>query len=189
MVVLATDIPTSGQSLNFARGAPNANIVITSDDGIQWLQDKEVLIATGNAKAVRDKNTIEADVLKFFYKKKKDGGTDIIKLEATGNVKIYSPTDGISGSFAVYDFVKAVAVVWGKKVVYRSGKDTVTANKQMDYTEKDQVVVARGNALANKDGKKIRADTLVARFRPTKKGNNEIYRIEAFKNVSQPLFT
>ena len=87
---------TSAQSLNIASGS--SSIEITADNGIEWQQDNEIMIARGNAKAVRDENTIEAQILKIYYRRKKAGGADIIKLEAAGDVKIYSLTDMITGA-------------------------------------------------------------------------------------------
>jgi Uncharacterized protein conserved in bacteria len=165
VVYLLLAFSAEAQTLSIASGGPSSSIDITADYGIEWQQDNEIMIATGNAKAVRGDNTIEAQVLKVFYRKKKNGGTDIIKLDAIGKVKIYSPTDTITGDSATYDFDRAIALIGGKKVVYRSGKDVLTANEQLEYWEKEQIAVARGNAIADHDGKRVRADTLVARFR------------------------
>ena len=48
---------------------------------------------------------------------------------------------------------------------------------------KDQMVFAWGNAIANHDGKIVRADTLTAHFRKDAKCGNEVFRFEEFENV------
>ena len=127
---------------------------------------------------------ITAEVLRAFYKKKAEGGTDLSRLDAAGNVRITSPSESITGETAVYDLEKAILVVSGKKVVYRSGSDVLTANRQMEYYEIQQRAVARGNATAVHDGKTVRAETLEAFFRKTADGKSQVYEIRAFNNVA-----
>jgi lipopolysaccharide export system protein LptA len=174
----------AAQTINLASTNRDQPIEVFADNGIEWQQDNEVLIARGNARAVRADVNIRAAVLRAFYKKKAEGGTDLSRLDAAGNVRITSPSESITGEAAVYDMEKAILVVSGKKVVYRSGPDVLSANRQMEYYELEQRAVARGNATALHDGKTVRADTLVALFRKNAKGNSEVYEIQAFKNVA-----
>jgi lipopolysaccharide export system protein LptA len=173
-----------GQTLNLASSNRDKPIEIFADNGIEWQQDNEVLIARGNARAVRSNVNITAEVLRAFYKKKQAGGTDLSRLDAAGTVRIASPSESISGDTAVYDLDKAILVVHGKKVVYRSGADVITANQQMEYYEKERKAVARGNATAVHEGKTIRAESLVALFRKNAKGKTEIYEVQAFDKVA-----
>ena len=68
-------------------------------------------------------------------------------------------------------------------MVYKAGSDTITANQQMEYWERQKMAVARGNAIAIHKGKTLRADVLKALLRTHKTGRSEVYIIEAFKNV------
>src|ERR1700733_14144387 len=52
------------------RGGPRQPIQITASQGIQWQQGSQVVIATGNAKAVRGAVTVTADQLIAHYRKK-----------------------------------------------------------------------------------------------------------------------
>lgn len=176
--------PGAAQSINLASTNRDQPIEVFADNGIEWQQDNEILIARGNARAVRSGVDIKAEVLRAFYKKKPEGGTDLARLDAAGNVRITSPSESITGETAVYDLEKAILLVNGKKVVYRSGADVLTANRQMEYYEIEQRAVARGNATAVHEGKTVRAATLVALFRKDAKGKSEVYEIRAFENVA-----
>jgi lipopolysaccharide export system protein LptA len=184
--VLIALAPGSGaaQGINLATTNRDKPIEVFADNGIEWQQDNEALIARGNARAMRSGVEINAEVLRAFYKKKQEGGTDLSRIDAAGKVRITSPSETITGETAVYDLEKAILLVNGKKVVYRSGADVITANRQMEYYEIQQKAVARGNATAVHDGKTVRAETLEAFFRKNATGKTEVHEIRAFKNVA-----
>ena len=169
--------------LDLASGSKDMPIEITADNGIEWEKNKEILIASGNAKASRGGITVLAEVLRAYYRKKTTGGTDLHRLEAAGGVKIFSDTESMEGQTAVLDFEQAILKVDGKKVIYKVGPDTITANQQMEYWERQKMAVARGNAVAIHKGKTLRADVLKALLRKNKTGRSEVYIIEAFNNV------
>ena len=169
--------------LDLASGSKDMPIEITADNGIEWEKNREILIASGNAKASRGGITVLAEVLRAYYRKKTTGGTDLYRLDAAGGVKIFSDTESMEGQTAVLDFEQAILKVDGKKVIYKAGPDTITANQQMEYWERQKMAVARGNAVAIHKGKTLRADVLKALLRKNKTGRSEVYVIEAFNNV------
>tara|TARA_B100000749_G_scaffold87916_1_gene66766 strand:- start:273 stop:1124 length:852 start_codon:yes stop_codon:yes gene_type:complete len=169
--------------LDFTSGSKDMPIEITADNGIEWEKNREILIASGNAKASRGGITVLAEVLRAYYRKKTTGGTDLYRLDAAGGVKIFSDTESMEGQTAVLDFEQAILKVDGKKVIYKAGPDTITANQQMEYWERQKMAVARGNAVAIHKGKTLRADVLKTLLRKNKTGRSEVYIIEAFNNV------
>ena len=169
--------------LDLASGSKDMPIEITADNGIEWEKNKEILIASGNAKASRGGVTVLAEVLRAYYRKKTTGGTDLYRLDAAGGVKIFTDTESMEGQTAVLDFEQAILKVDGKKVIYKAGPDIITANQQMEYWERQKMAVARGNAVAIHKGKTLRADVLKALLRKNKTGRSEVYEIEAFNNV------
>ena len=169
--------------LDLASGSKDMPIEIIADQGIEWKKNKEILIASGNAKASRGGISVLAEVLRAYYRKKDGGGTDLYRLDAAGGVKIYSATESIIGRSAVLGFAQAILKVDGKRVVYKMGQDTITANQQMEYWERQKMAIARGNAVAVHKGKTVRANVLKALLRKKKNGGSEVYIIEAFKNV------
>ena len=170
-------------SLDLASGSKDMPIEITADNGIEWEKNRGILIASGNAKASRGGITVLAEVLRAYYRKKTTGGTDLYRLDAAGGVKIFSDNESMEGQTAVLDFEQAILKVDGKKVIYKAGPDTITANQQMEYWERQKMAVARGNAVAIHKGKTLRADVLKALLRKNKTGRSEVYIIEAFNNV------
>ena len=185
LFVTALTLPATGQaqSLNLASGAKDQPIEIIADNGIEWQQENEILIASGNAKASRGGINVEAEVIRAYYKQKSEGGADLYRLDAVGGVKIHSSTDSIVGETAVYDIEKAILRVDGRKVVFKSGNDTISATQQMEYWERQKMAVARGRAVAAHQGKTVRADILKALMREKKDGKSEVYIVEAFDNV------
>jgi lipopolysaccharide export system protein LptA len=186
LAILVSGIPArvDAQGLNLGSGDTDAPIEVYADNGIEWQQDNEVLIARGNARAVRAGVNVYGDVLRAYYRKEdKGGGSQLTRLDAAGKVRIVSPGESIDGDGAVYDLDKAILVVNGKKVTYRSGEDVITAEQQMEYYERDLKAVARGNASALHDGKKVNAKLIQAQFYKTKADKTEVREVQAFDDV------
>ena len=180
---IAAASPVFGQSLNLASDTDGGPIEIFADDGIEWRRGNEVLIARGNARAVRKDISVRADVLRAHYASRSDGATELSRLDAAGGVKIASPSENVTGDSAVYDLEKAILVVSGDRVRLDTGNDRITANKQMEYWERRQMAVARGRAVGLHDGKRIRAEVLVAFLRNDQQGKSRVFRVQAFDNV------
>lgn len=171
------------QGLGFNDGNSDTPIDVTAENGIEWQQDGKVFYARGNAVAKRGDVTVKADELRAYYREKEGGGADIWRLDAEGHVVISSPRDQVVGDQAVYDVDGGVLVVTGDNLKYSSGSDTITAKKQFEYWEKKEMAVARGDAVAIRQDKKITADVLAAYFAKDKKGKSGVHRVDAFDNV------
>jgi len=172
------------QSLNIASGGENGGPVdIFADDGIEWQQEQNIFVARGNAKAVRDSVEVAADVLRAYYRDNA-GNSEIWRLDAEGSVEIRSPSETAFGDFAVYDLINGVLVVRGKNVRFVAGADTITARDQIEYWEIKQMAVARGNAVAIRGDKTLKADILVAHFRREAGKSTEIQRVDAYDDVT-----
>ncbi len=64
--------PALAQGIDLSHGGP---IDITAQNGIEWLQNQHEVIATGDARAVRQDVTVLADRLIAFYRKKAGSAT------------------------------------------------------------------------------------------------------------------
>jgi len=183
--LVALDAATVGnaQGLNFASGDSDVPIEVFADDGIEWQQEKLTFLARGNARAVRGEVTVFADELQAFYRKLAKGGTEIWRLDAVGNVRIETPGEKAYGDHGVYDVDNAILVLSGGKVRMVTDTDVITANEQLEYWERKKMAVARGDATAVSDGKKLNADVLVAYFTKDRAGKTAVHRVEAFDNV------
>jgi lipopolysaccharide export system protein LptA len=173
-------------------GAAPLPIQITASQGIEWQQASQVVIVTGNAKAVRGAVTVEADQLIAHYRKKpgapaatpapapakpaaatdptdvlNQGGAELYELDAVGHVHIFTATDNAYGDHAVYSLDNAVLVLTGRHLKLTTQHDVITARDAIEYYSVKRMAVARGNALiVADDGRSIAADTLVGYLAP-----------------------
>ena len=177
--LLLSSVAVRAQQLDMSHGGP---IKITATEGIDWRQDDHVIIARGDARAVRDNVTVIADTLTAWYRPKAGvqaapasatagpdtGGSEIYKLEALGNVRIFTPTDQVVGDKAVYDIDQAVLVMTGRAMKLTTPTQMVTARDTLEYWSQQHMAVARGDAVAvTNDARRIAADTLVAYTTPS----------------------
>lgn len=179
-----TGAPSGGASnsgLGAAFGNSDQPVEIYADKGIEWHQDASAYVARGNARAIRGETTVYGDTLIAYYRKAPavpagsgnngaangdlGSGTQIYRVDADGNVRIVSPNGTAYGDHAVYDVDKAILVMRGKNLRLVTDRDTITARDTLEYWQNQNMAVARGNALAVSDDRKISADILTAYFR------------------------
>ncbi|UFN47392.1 hypothetical protein LPC08_15355 [Roseomonas sp. OT10] len=172
--------PAAAQSLDMTQGGPTE---VTSTDGIEWRQQEQVVIARGNARAIRDGVTLEADRLIARYRNRGGSGGggaqptaaqpgenpmsggEIWRLEAEGNVRISTATDRAQGDRAIYDMDQAVMVLTGRNLQLNTPQDTIRARDSLEYWPQKRMAVARGAAtVTTEDNRRIQADTLVGYF-------------------------
>lgn len=171
--------PVTAQQLDLSHGGP---LAITAVAGIEWHQAQQEVIATGDAKAVRDNVTVTADRLIAWYRKKgvaasgaaqppqaglaedaDTGGNEVYRVQAQGHVHIFTQTDQIWGDQATYDLDQAVLVITGRDLKLTTPTQVLTARDDMEYWSQRHMAVARGDAVAvTNDGRRLQADTLVA---------------------------
>jgi lipopolysaccharide export system protein LptA len=183
-LVLTVAAPAPAQQLDLTRGGP---IDITARDGIEWRQMEQQVIARGDAKAIRGNVTVTAARLTAWYRKKKssDGvapapqptaglagdtatdGSEIYRLQAEGNVHIFTQTDQAQGDRATYDLDQAVMVMTGHDLRLTTPNNVITARDDLEYWPQKHMAVARGDAVVvTSDAKRLGADTLVAYTTP-----------------------
>jgi lipopolysaccharide export system protein LptA len=169
------------QGLDMTKGGP---VDITSTDGIEWRQNEQVVIARGDARAIREGVTLRGDRLIARYRPRAGqpagqpansgalgegpgGGNEIWRIEAEGNVHISTATDQAQGDRAVYDMDQAVMVLTGKNLKLTTPSDTLTARDSLEYWPGKRMSVARGAAVVvTDDNRRVAADTLVGYFLP-----------------------
>ena len=90
------------------------------------------------------------------------GSNEIFRLEAIGNVHIFTATDQAWGDHAVYDIDQAVLVLTGRNLRLTTPTDILTARDSMEYWSQTRMSVGRGDAVVvTNDGRRLAADTLV----------------------------
>ncbi len=169
------------QSLGFSRGG-DGPIQIEADDGIEWQRANQLYVARGNARAQQGTVTVEADELIAFYRPNAAGENEIFRIDANGNVHILSDDEVARSDKAVYDIDNGVLVMTGDQIQLDTAQDTIVARDSMEYYETRQLAVARGDALAIRGDRRVRADMLTAHFGEGGQ-QAEMERIEALGNV------
>jgi lipopolysaccharide export system protein LptA len=111
------------------------------------------------------------------------GSTEIYRVEADGNVRIATETQTVYGDHAVYDVDQSLLVVTGKHLKLETPRDTVTARDDLEWYDDKQLAVARGEAVAIREGKRLAGDVLTATVEKDEKGSSHINRIDAQGNV------
>ncbi|MDP9096791.1 MAG: hypothetical protein M3N26_09635 [Pseudomonadota bacterium] len=182
---LLTSAHAQGNGLDMSKGGP---IEVTSREGIEWRQNEQVVIARGDARAVRGDVTVMADSLTARYRHKggtaaaaaptpvstgsvisggDTGANEIYRLEADGHVKIFNPTDIAVGDHATYDIDQAVLVMTGKSMSLTTPNHVMTAHDTMEWWSQKHMAVGRGLAtVTTADGKRLTADVLVGYTAP-----------------------
>lgn len=205
------------QAIDFSKGGP---IEVTSSDGMEWRQNEQMVVARGNARAVRGDVTVTTDLLIARYRRKAgaapatpaatpgpgapdSGNNEIYRLEAEGNVHIFTSTDLAVGDHATYDIDQAVLLLTGTQLKLTTPQQVMTARDTMEYWSQKHMAVGRGLAtVTTSDGRRLSGDTLVgyttappppgtppAAALPAKPGadplaaSGKLQRIEGFGNV------
>lgn len=180
-LALAAGLPAAAQSLGFSQGG-DGPIQIEADEGIEWQRANQLYVARGNARASQGGVTVAADELIAYYRPNAAGENEIYRIDANGNVRIVSENEVAESEKAVYDIDGGVLVLTGETVRLDTVQDTIIAHDSLEYYEQRQFAVARGDALAIRDDRQLRADVLTAHFGEGAK-LSEMDRIEAHGNV------
>ncbi len=166
IAVLAGFVAGATQAQSLKLGGADRPIDVTAEKGIEIQQDNKRAIARGNAKAIQGDVTVTADELIADYRTKPDGGSEVYRLYASGNVTMKSASETATGDVAVYDFDKGVLVLEGPLVTLSNPEGSVTAHSALQYWSVERVAVAEGSAIAeDKEKRRLHADKLIAFFR------------------------
>ena len=130
-----------------------------ADDGMKglgggseiWKIDAvgKVRIDTRNDRAFADRGVYNVDLGVFTL---------------TSNVRLESPAQNttVYGDDAVYDTNQSVMVLTGKSLRFDSPQTKITARDSLEYYDAKHMAVARGDAVALQEDKRLRADVLTA---------------------------
>jgi lipopolysaccharide export system protein LptA len=190
-----------GGGFDFTGQAPGTPLEVYADNGLELSQDAKTVIARGNAKAIRGRVTVTGDVLTAHYRDRqpapgqaavnKDakspgdlgGNSEVWRVEADGHVTIATPTQIAYGDHADYNIDDAVVVLTGRNLRLVTPSDVVTAKDSLEYWERRDQAVARGQAVAVRGEKRVQGDVLVADFAKNAQGQMAIQRAHAYNHV------
>jgi lipopolysaccharide export system protein LptA len=189
----------------------NKPVNIQADNGIEWQQNNKVYIAHGNAKATRGDDSVVADTLYAYYRDAQpaqqaasatpqlrasgnanqqspldNGSTQVYRIVAEGHVVFTTPSQTAYGDRADYNVDQAMLVVTGKGLKIVTQQDVVTARDSFEWYDQKQIGVARGDAVAVRQGpdpKSIRGDVLTAEVSKPANQPSKISKVNAQGNV------
>jgi lipopolysaccharide export system protein LptA len=184
---------------------------IEAENGIEWQQNNKVYIARGNAKATRGDDTVTADTLYAYYRDAQQpqqaasappqlrsnppsgdkspfdsGSTQVYRLVAQGHVVFTTPSQTAYGDQADYNVDQATLVMTGKNLKIVTQQDVITARDSFEWYDQKQIGVARGDAVAVRQGpehKSIRGDVLTADVTKPENQPSKISKVNAQGHV------
>lgn len=115
-----------------------------------------------------------------------NGSTQVYRIEADGHVVFATPTQTAYGDHAIYDVDQSVLVVTGKNLKIVTPQDIVTARDSLEWYDQKQIGVARGDAVAVRQGpehKSIRGDVLTAQVTKPPNQPSKISKVDAQGHV------
>ena len=181
-IIVATPILALAQGIGLPGQDREKPIEINAEEGIEWQQKNKAYIARGNARAAQGDVAVLADTLSAYYRETEDGGTDIWRIDAVGRVRIVTPTQRAFGDKAVYDVEQGILILTGGSRL-ETETDRITARDSLEYWEKRNLAVARGNAIATRGENRLRADVLTAYFAKDVGGTSQVRKVDAFDNI------
>jgi lipopolysaccharide export system protein LptA len=189
----------------------NKPVNIEAENGIEWQQNNKVYIARGNAKATRGDDSVIADTLYAYYRDAQQaqqaasatpqlrsngnasqqspldsGSTQVYRIVAEGHVIFTTPSQTAYGDRADYNVDQGMLVVTGKNLKIVTPQDVVTARDSFEWYDQKQIGVARGDAVAVRQGpepKSIRGDVLTAEVTKPANQPSKISKVNAQGHV------
>jgi lipopolysaccharide export system protein LptA len=181
-LVLAASAAATAQGLSVLQ-SDEGPLEITAEQGIEWRRKEQLYVARGNARAARGGLELYADALTAHYRDRTRTGTEVYRINADGQVRIVSPGQTVTADHGVYDVDRALVWLRGGDLRLETEQDVIRARDGLEYWERRRAVVARGDAVAVRGDKEIRADVLTAYFHPDAEGRLELRTVKADGNV------
>lgn len=185
--VICLLIPTLPLNAKTIRAATSTNssppIEIDADNAIEWRQKQNMVLAQGNARAVRGDLRVNANVLRALYRELVDGTTQFWRLDASGNVEIISPSEVIHADQGSYDLDKDILLLQGDPVTLTTDTSRITAKESMEYRTQSRTLIARGDATAVQGNREMRGDIITVYLSEQGNQDSRLQRIEAETDV------
>lgn len=164
-------------------GDSSIPIHIQAENAIELHQEEKAYVARGKARAVRGDVTVTSQVLVAYYREAATGGNQVYRLVAQGNAHIKTPTQDIYGDRAIYDTDQKLLLVTGEDLRLITKEDVVTARDSLEYYEEKELAVARGDAIATRGDRRLKADVLLGQFAKNAAGESEMKRLDGRGHV------
>lgn len=120
LAVAATVVgsPAIGQTSALAKHNTDAPVDFDADRVEASDNDQQALL-TGSVRITQGTLTLNADQVKMFYRRAPGKQPEIQRMDASGNVRLTSPSERASGRYGIYDVTQRVITLTGNVVLTR----------------------------------------------------------------------
>lgn len=158
-----------------ASGEP---VEISAAQSLEWNRAAKTYTARKDAIARQGGMEVRSDKLTAFYSEA-DGGTDIRKMTAEGNVVLSSPPYRGYGDHAVYDVASGNATLTGRNLKLETDTEYLTARDKIEFFGQESKMVATGEAVAVRGTDKLSSDVITGFFAEDAQGKLALRRMTA----------
>lgn len=139
-------------------------LIIEADSSIEYFEDKQTYIATGNAKAYKDNFILKGDIIKALMIQK-NKNQKIQRIFARGNVFINKDKEVAQAEIADYDFESNIITLKGKYQSFKNSKIKIESSKIIRFNDTTKKAYSLGNVKLNLENSiKIISNKLEAKF-------------------------
>jgi len=120
------------QGILVLTGGPRLNTAtdrISARDSIEYWRDKNIVVARGQAVALRADKTLSADVLVGNIGTARDGSQKIVRIDAYDNVTAVTPSDTVRAARATYGVETGIAHLSGSVKITRCDGSQLNGNE------------------------------------------------------------
>lgn len=175
---------TDGANGSGAAASAGNELRIDAEDGLEWQRGEQVVIARGNARAVRGDFDVRAQELRALYRDGPEGRSEIFRVIADGKVQLLLPNQTAFGDHGVYDVADdRLLLTGGDRPRLISGTSEISAERSLAFWPKTNRLVATGKAVAVQPDRQIHGDTITAYFEEGTDGQFELATADAVGNV------
>ena len=165
---------------NDTSSADASALIIEADDALEWNQNAQYYLATGNAYVERGEQIIEAARIQAFYSSEAEGG-DITRVEAQGNVKMTDGVQSAKGETLDYNVATGIYKLTGSDLEVISTDATARATELLEFFTTENRMHAVGDAIITlADGRILAADDIQIQNQT----DGSVDQIDARGNVS-----
>ena len=106
----------------------------SADRSFEYWGNARRAVIKGNATVTQDGNTLKADTLTLFLQPQTPGSQKLTiqRAEATGNVRITTPQESLSGESGFYDAVQGIVRINDKVMLRRGGHELAGSDAEVN---------------------------------------------------------
>ncbi len=172
-----------GDIFDFDTG--NQPTSLEASNGVEIRQQEKIYIARGDVLLKKGTTQIRSAQLIAHYREKEQGGVDIWKIEADGQVVIMGTDYQINSAQAVFDLDQGIFTLEGSLLTIELNKKILTAKEKIVYNRHNQQLIATGAAKINDPASQllVTADQLILNLINSNNGKTSLEQIQAEGNV------